>query len=142
LLFFLSFQIPSFLESPSQTSSRHTYPFICTPDSDLADNSSHEKAGKEHDSTAPNSTENTIDPRSSSSSLERFSANVQFNLPSGTKAIISKEGDQISTNYDSDDGWSDDSAELIYVDERYTQKKKIISSSSSHHHHHHYLLSN
>jgi hypothetical protein len=42
------------------------------------------------------------------------------------------EEDDISTNYDSDDGWSDDSAELIYVDERYkTQKKKNIPPSSS-----------
>jgi hypothetical protein len=50
------------------------------------------------------------------------------------------EEDDISTNYDSDDGWSDDSVELLYADERYvTQKKKNISSSSSlqqHSHHH------
>jgi hypothetical protein len=46
---------------------------------------------------------------------------------------MSMAEDDISTNYDSDDGWSDDSAELIYIDEHYVkQKKKIISSSSSH----------
>jgi hypothetical protein len=42
------------------------------------------------------------------------------------------EKDDISTNYDSDDGWSEDSAEIIYADERYTTQKKRNIYSSSH----------
>lgn len=69
---------------------------------------------------------------SSSSSLERFSPNDRFPLPLGKLTIARKE-DDLSTNYDSNDGWSDDSAELIYADERYiSQKKKITSSLSTH----------
>lgn len=53
----------------------------------------------------------------------------QFFLPL-EKIATAIENDDLSTNYDSDDGWSNDSAELIYVDERYrTQKKKNEHSS-------------
>lgn len=71
-----------------------------------------------------------------SSSLDQFCPNERFPLPLG-KGTIAKEEDDISTNYDSDDGWSNDSAELIYIDERYAKqkkkkKKKTTNSSSSH----------
>lgn len=47
---------------------------------------------------------------------------------------MSTDNDEILSNNDSDDddddGWSDDSAELLYVDERYaTEKRKITSPS-------------
>ena len=74
---------------------------------------------------------NTVDDQHSlSSSYDRLSPTNRFPLPSG-KVAVAMEEDDISTNYDSDDGWSDDSADVLYIDERYrTQKKKIISSSS------------
>ncbi|CAF5196721.1 unnamed protein product, partial [Rotaria magnacalcarata] len=43
---------------------------------------------------------------------------------------MSTEKEETASNYDSDDGWSDDSAELLYVDERYAREKKSITSSS------------
>ena len=65
------------------------------------------------------------DNRSSASSRPN-----QFFIPL-EQVTTAMENTDLSTNYDSDDGWSDDSAELIYVDERYrTQKKKNIHSSS------------
>lgn len=68
---------------------------------------------------------------SSSSSLDRVSPTNQFFLPL-EKVTATIEDDDLSTNYDSDDGWSNDSAELIYVDERYrTQKKKKKNFYSS-----------
>jgi hypothetical protein len=117
-------QLPKLVDSSSQTSSRHTYPFNYTPDSN---NITLQNSPREL--TEPGN----IDQQSSlSSSLERFSPHDRFPLPLG-KTTISMKEDDISTNYDSDDGWSDDSAELIYIDERYiTPKKKIIASSSSH----------
>jgi hypothetical protein len=63
--------------------------------------------------------------------VDRFTPHDRFPLPLGKLTVAMKE-DDLSSNYDSDDGWSDDSAELIYADERYfTQKKKNILSSSS-----------
>jgi len=120
-------QLPILVDSSSQTSSRHTYPFNCTPDLNNINNITLLNSPREL--TEPNN----IDQRSTlSSSLEQFSPRDRFPLPLG-KTTISMREDDISTNYDSDDGWSDDSAELIYVDERYiTPKKKIIPSSSSH----------
>jgi len=120
-------QLPILVDSSSQTSSRHTYPFNCTPDPNNINNITLQNSPREL--TVPDN----IDQRSSlSSSLEQFSPHDRFPLPLG-KTTISMREDDISTNYDSDDGWSDDSIELIYVDERYiTSKKKIIPSSSSH----------
>jgi hypothetical protein len=68
-------------------------------------------------------------------SAERFSFLGEFDLPSGGKANLAMENDEISTNYDSDDGWSDDSAEFLYIDERYASmtKKIIFSHLISHH---------
>jgi hypothetical protein len=46
--------------------------------------------------------------------------------------LSASEGADISINDDTDDGWSDDSIEIIYIDERYImQKKKKITASSS-----------
>lgn len=54
------------------------------------------------------------------------------------RTIQSTEVEEKSRGSESDDGWSDDSAELLYVDERYAaQNKKILSSThlpSQHHH--------
>jgi len=130
-LFCFSSQPPSVVDSSSQTSSRHTYPFICTTDSNNINEITIDNSPREL--TKPNITENFDDHRScSASSLEHLSANNRFPLTL-SKMTMSMAEDDISTNYDSDDGWSDDSAELIYIDEHYVkQKKKIISSSSSH----------
>jgi len=58
-----------------------------------------------------------------------LSSNKKFYSPP-TKVTISREKDELASNYDSDDGWSDDSAELLYVEERYaTEKRKITPSS-------------
>jgi hypothetical protein len=59
-----------------------------------------------------------------------LSSNKKYSTsPPIKKVTISTEEDEITSNYDSDDGWSDDSAELLYVDERYaTEKRKITPS--------------
>ncbi len=117
---------PIFVDCASQTSAPYIDPFIHTIDSNNdidVDISSKKLNGSDN-----------IEHRScsSSSSLDRFSPHDRLPLPLG-KLTVAMEEDAISTNYDSDDGWSDESAELIYADERYlTQmKKKSISSSSS-----------
>ncbi len=71
-----------------------------------------------------------------------LSSKKKFSSPSSTKQTTkSIENDEMTSNYDSDDGWSDDSAELLYVDERYaTDKRKITPPShlpSQQHHHYH-----
>lgn len=103
-----------FVDCASQTSSRHTQPFICANDFNFPE--VHRQETVEH----------FIDiPSHSSSSLDRLPIPVE-------KTSIHMDKDDLSTNYDSDDGWSNDSAELIYTDERYLkQKKKYISSSNS-----------
>jgi hypothetical protein len=83
-----------------------------------------------HGLLAPNNSETIFTHRSvSSSSLDQFCPNDRFPLLLG-KLTVAREEDDISTNYDSDDGWSDDSAELIYIDEHYATRKKKITSSS------------
>ena len=103
-----------FVDCASQTSSRHTQPFICANDLNFPE--IHHPENGEH----------FIDiPSHSSSSLDRLPIPVE-------KSPIIIDKDDLSTNYDSDDGWSNDSAELIYADEHYLkQKKKNISSSNS-----------
>lgn len=105
-----------FVDCASQTSSRHTQPFICADGLNFPE------------SHPPTNDEHFIDiPSHSSSSLDR-----QPIVLSSGKAPIDLDKDDLSTNYDSDDGWSNDSAELIYMDEQYfTQKKKNISSFNS-----------
>jgi hypothetical protein len=116
---------PIFVDCASQTSAPYIDPFIHTIDSNNdidVDTSSKKLNGSDN-----------IEYRScSSSSLDRFSPYDRLTLPLG-KLTVAMEEDAISTNYDSDDGWSDESAELIYADERYLtqKKKKSISSSSS-----------
>ncbi|CAF4702116.1 unnamed protein product, partial [Rotaria magnacalcarata] len=64
------------------------------------------------------STQNTIERQNSPSPLEIISSNKKI-YSSPEKLIMSTEKEETASNYDSDDGWSDDSAELLYVDERY-----------------------
>ncbi|CAF1050046.1 unnamed protein product [Adineta ricciae] len=61
-----------------------------------------------------------------SSSVDKSSFSIN-------KLIVPKrEEDDLSMNYDSDDGWSNDSIEIIYIDEQYlTQKKKTTPPPSS-----------
>jgi len=126
LLCFCSCQLPSLIDPTSQTSSHHAYYFTrtTTPDNideHIIDNLSRQSSGSN----------NADDQSFSSSTYDRLTPNNRSPSPL-EKFTISKKEDDISTNYDSDDGWSNDSAEIIYIDEHYlTQKKKIISSSSS-----------
>ena len=123
-------QLPVYIDSSSQTSSHHTHPFTCTDRPNNINDTNVENSSREVHESKNN--EERIDRRScsSSSSFERFSPTNRFPLPLG-KVTVAMENDDISTNYDSDDGWSNDSAELIYIDEQYvTQKKKNITSSS------------
>lgn len=102
------------------------------------------------------SQENLINHQKSPSPLIHLTANKTFSISTSSpppppplplsvktkKVTISKEKDEIQSNYDSDDGWSDDSAELLYVDERYaTEKRKMTPSSHlPSHPHYHYQL--
>ena len=116
---------PIFVDCASQTSAPYVESFTHTsdPNNDTDVDASPLKL---------NDPDNFEHRSCSSSSLDRFSPHNRFPLPLG-KLTVAMEEDDLSSNYDSDDGWSDDSVELIYADERYlTQKKKnIISSSSS-----------
>ena len=66
------------------------------------------------------------DYQQSSISLIAVSSGKQRSQLFSGKFNGSIEANDISTNYDSDDGWSDDSAELLYCDERQNSSKKKI----------------
>ena len=120
------------------SSSRNTHSFICTPDFEnnndtITDVSSKSIQNKKQKSipvdvyvlTDRDSTQDTIDHQQSPSPLVHLSSTKKFYSPP-----LSKQNDEIASNYDSDDGWSDDSAELLYVDERYaTETRKITPPS-------------
>jgi hypothetical protein len=141
--------MPSTIDQSFHTSSRHTYPFTYNPDSEpnnddtLIDNSPPPVENKtEQKSHPPNiyvlpdhdNLLTIIDSQNSPSPLVHISSKKKYSSPpppQKPKTItISTEQDEIQSNYDSDDGWSDDSAELLYVDERYaTDKRKMTPSS-------------
>jgi hypothetical protein len=139
----ISLQVSSISES-----SHHTYPFTFTPDFETNNDTLIENKNKK--SLASNVyTLSDHDNRHSPSPLVHLSPNKKFStssssppLPSTTKVTISKEKDEIISNYDSDDGWSDDSAELLYVDERYAteERKNPPSSHLPSQQHYHYQL--
>ncbi|CAF1386119.1 unnamed protein product [Adineta steineri] len=95
----------------SQTSSHHTYPFTYTTNSSNINNGIMDKSL--HDLTTSNKVENIIDHRDS-----LILSHDRLSLSLG-KITNSKEDDDISTN----DGWSDDSIEIIYIDEHYISQK-------------------
>ena len=122
--------MPSFIDHSSQTFSHHTYPFICTTD---YDNTNSATANATMDQrTAMNTEQNLADHRSSEfPSFVHHSLNDECRL-SLEKVKETRQNNDLLTNYDSDDGWSNDSIELLYVDDRFaTQKKKINSSLHS-----------
>ncbi|CAF1587059.1 unnamed protein product, partial [Adineta ricciae] len=102
----------------------HTYPFTFTPDSEINDNpgSSKEKSNLSdiYMISERDSTQKIIDQQS---------PKKKYYSPPPKVTIVSDK-DEVPSNYDSDDGWSDDSAELLYVDERYAKEKKKLSSST------------
>lgn len=133
---------PSVIGRSSHPSSCHTYPFTCTNDIEnkndtLVDNHSITSKNKKYNSNETNnyvlsegdSQTNRIPVRNSSSHSENFSSNKKIHSPS-EKLDVSIEKEEVISNYDSDDGWSDDSAELIYVDERYAAETRKITSPS------------
>lgn len=119
-----------FVDCASQTSSRHTHPFTCGNDLNFPN--------AQHETIVPETHENLVASHthssSSSSSLDRPPPPPPppvNDLPSIPleKMNISIDRDDLSTNYDSDDGWSNESAELIYADEQYFERKKKNISS-------------
>ncbi|CAF4841939.1 unnamed protein product [Rotaria sp. Silwood1] len=128
--------------SSSHSSSCHTHPFTLTHNFEnnndiFIDTNLQSITNIKNTSHVPDvyvlsdreSTQNTIDRQNSSSSLVHMSSNKKVYSPH-ENLILSTEQDEIVSNYDSDDGWSDDSAELLYVDERYATEKTKINSSS------------
>ncbi|CAF0979092.1 unnamed protein product [Rotaria sordida] len=121
-------QHPSFIVYSSGTSSCQTYQFTNTSDSDNIKNDVVETSP--HELTE---SDNIVYQQSSLfSSLDCLSPNDGFSL-SLEKVTNSVQKDDTPIHDDSDDDWSNDSAELIYIDDRYvTQNEKINSSSFSH----------
>lgn len=81
-----------------------------------------------------------IDRHASTSSSDEEFVPIE-RIPFTIGKLTLSVGDDVDffANLDTDDGWSDDSIEIIYIDEHYiTQKKKIIAASSSSSH---YLFS-
>ena len=138
-LFVFSLQISSINDELSHSSSADTHPFSYTPDSEIDDeNRSH--AIEKKKSNPPDilvlSDDDDHQPEHGPSPLVHLSpTKKKYSSPppppiSTKKVNLSKEKVEIVSNYDSDDGWSDDSAELLYVDERYAKEKgKSIPSS-------------
>ncbi|CAM4875532.1 unnamed protein product [Rotaria socialis] len=108
-----------FHDYSSQRSSHGTYPCVNTSDSN------NRKDPVIQNSPNQLNTSNLIVNRENSSffPLDHLSATDRLSLPS-EKVRITTQEDNLSVNYNSDgswndDGWSDDSAEFIYVDDRY-----------------------
>lgn len=125
--FFFSQQMSTKIDETSHSSSGETHPFSCSPDSRiiekktppdiyvLSDDDDH------HREISPSPTVHLTKPKK------------KYSSPPATKVNLSNEKVEILSNYDSDDGWSDDSAELLYIDEQYAkEKKKLISSQKTH----------
>ena len=133
-------------KSPSSPSSRRICPSVSTADSDTPTNrlcpprSDHSEVKSTvvdiYILSDREDTHKAIVRRDSSPSLGRLSPNRPVQ-PTSERTIQSTEIGDKSFVCESDDGWSDDSAELLYVDERYAaQSKKILSSThlpSEHH---------
>ena len=131
---------------PPSPSSRRIYPFVSTADSDTTTHrlcpprSDHQEVKSTvvdiYILSDREDTQKTIVRRNSSPSFGQLSPTRPVQVPS-ERTIPSTEIDEKSHGSESDDGWSDDSAELLYVDERYAaQSKKILSSThlpSQHH---------
>ncbi|CAF3620880.1 unnamed protein product [Rotaria socialis] len=112
-----------FHDYSSQRSSHGTYPCVNTSDSN------NRKDPVIQNSPNQLNTSNLIVNRENSSffPLDHLSATDRLSLPS-EKVRITTQEDNLSVNYNSDgswndDGWSDDSAEFIYVDDRYEVQK-------------------
>ncbi|CAF4205116.1 unnamed protein product [Rotaria sp. Silwood2] len=122
-------QHPSFIDHSLESRSCQAYPFTNASDSGSIINAVVTTLSNELTES-----DNMIDQQNSSfSSLDHLSPNDELSLPL-ENVTMSMKKDDILINYDSDDGWSDDSAELIYVDDRYiTENKKTNASSSSSH---------
>ncbi|CAF1132189.1 unnamed protein product [Rotaria magnacalcarata] len=112
-----------FHDYSSQRSSHGTYPSV-----NISDSNNRKDPVIQNSSNQLN-TSNMIVNRESSSffPLDYLSPTDRLSLPS-EKVRISTQEDNLSANYDSDaswsdDDWSDDSAELIYVDNRYEVQK-------------------
>lgn len=127
LSFLFSSQKPPFAES----SSHHTYPFVCTAEFDL-------KSEHLFKISSTNISKTSFDPKAVPKQ-ENFDEQkpaaltnlVQINeqdrsLLFSAKFTKSIEADDLSTNYDSEDGWSNDSAEFLYVEQSGTLHKNKI----------------
>lgn len=117
-------QQPSENDQSFQTASHHTYPFTLSSQDELENDDRSIETPVNTNNPNPIeiyqlSNENDLQKQKSPSPLVHLSSKQS----PMKKVIISNEKDEIITNYDSDDGWSDDSAELLYVDERYANEK-------------------
>lgn len=142
-------QAPSENDQSFQTASHHTYPFTLSSQDELDDDKSIHSSEKTNN---PNpidiyhltDEENLREQKSPSPLVHLSSKQKHKSIPSSPlkKVTLANEYDEIITNYDSDDGWSDDSAELLYVDERYANEKfnNIPSSHLNSQQHYQYHL--
>ena len=132
-------------DPPSVISSRHTEPFVCSPKEDQQEIQSNDHSLDQMENPKDNpsnydlytlsdqeSTEETLDRDDRSPSpLQYIPLTKKLQFSSVQPSLSVEKDDQ----RDSDDGWSEDSADILYVDERYRierQKIKSSSSSSSH----------
>lgn len=110
------------VDSSSQNSSLidHTYPFTFTPDFDSTDNQLFDRH-----SPAKAKSDECTSPAPTTAPKKK-----QYSSPPPPKVTITSAKDEVLSTYDSDDGWSDDSAELLYVDERYAREKRKTALAS------------
>ena len=134
-LLFFSLQISTKFDQTSHSSSGETHPFSCSPDSQMIE----KKTPPDIYVLSDDDDHHRISPPPL---VHLSKTKKKYSSPTAKKVNISEEKDEILSNYDSDDGWSDDSAELLYVDERYANEKgkSIPSSHLSSQKHHRYPI--
>lgn len=134
--FFFSLPISTKIDQTSHSSSGETHPFSCTPDSRMMEKKN------PPDIYVLSDDDDDHRPISPPPLVHLAKTKKKYSSPPAKKVNISEEKVEILSNYDSDDGWSDDSAELLYVDERYANEKgkSIPSSHLSSQKHHRYPI--
>lgn len=120
----------SCVESASHTSSHHTYPFTCAAEFDTLMESSIDvqPADDQKGLSKENIPPTEHDQVYRSSETEKLAEISQ--VLSGP-LTISIPADDIRINDDSDDGWSNESAEILYSDDHHLQSKKKLRITSS-----------
>ena len=124
-------------ETSSQGSSRHTFPFICVSnDREKSNEFDEDRMNNKNKEMKPvvdiftlsdrEETWDSLDEQCSPTVTTNNKSNVQYSSDRVESPSNQHYDHEKQSICETDDGWSDDSAELIYIDEKYmTERRKI-----------------